>query len=240
MSPLFHLLSLLLLAGLAIAFGGYHNHAQEYAARLPPPAEIGNKGGENQVAQRWGNFVLVNQCYYDVYVTEARQEWGGQSFKLPARSPLRTMFEIEYDLPDHEKDVDRRCTNNCGVTYKVTREPKLVGGIGGNQLQFEYTSKDGILYYDISFVDCAKDLGHRTGNAENCPGWKEGLQIDGQKGFDCRTMVCEDGKMCISWNQGAYYVDEPEPRWGLKDPIGTCPTYQMEIYFRLCARNPDL
>lgn len=113
--------------------------------------------------------------------------------KIKARSPLREHFGIEYDIPG----TGRRCTNNCGLSYKVSLTPNLKGFPDGNHVQFEYTSKDGILYYDISFVDCARNLGYLSGDALNCPGWRDSIHIDGQQGFGCRQMDCAAGSMCM-------------------------------------------
>ena len=95
-----------------------------------------------------------------------------------------------YSLPDNKV-----CTDNCGVTYKIAKSNNLVGGAGGNQVQFEYSTRKGLFYYDISFVDCAKDVGYRTGNAENCPAWDAGLQIAGTSA--CKTMSCGQKEMCM-------------------------------------------
>jgi len=113
--------------------------------------------------------------------------------KLNRRSAHRVPIIIRYDIPSQHTT----CENNCGVAYKVATVPELHPFPNGNQVQFEYSTKDGIMYYDISFVDCAKNLGHRSGDAIDCPGWNFGTQIDGQKSFNCRTMTCPARNMCM-------------------------------------------
>ncbi|KAJ4300916.1 hypothetical protein N0V90_003004 [Kalmusia sp. IMI 367209] len=147
---------LLLLVGVAQGSaipGKYYNHAEAFAANVTSPSDGPLSTQIN------GDLVLVNQCNYDVYVWEAYDRYQSNMFVIPARSPFRKEFITSYE----------GCTDNCGVVYKVTRSLPITGGQGGNQVQFEYSSRAGILYYDISFVDCAKNLGYRTGDAANCP-----------------------------------------------------------------------
>lgn len=42
--------------------------------------------------------------------------------------------------------------------------------------------------------------------------------------------------------QGAFYIDQPVQKWGLGEPVGTCPGYQAgtEIGFVLCTSAPPL
>lgn len=136
----------------------------------------------------FGTFHISKKMLWSLTVLrEAWDRYQSNMFVVKARSPFRKEFVTSYD----------GCSNNCGVVYKVTKTPAITGGQGGNQVQFEYSSRDGILYYDISFVDCAKNLGYRTGDASNCPGWDQGLRIDGQQGFGCRTMECRAREMCM-------------------------------------------
>ncbi|KAF2448385.1 hypothetical protein P171DRAFT_440770 [Karstenula rhodostoma CBS 690.94] len=102
------------------------------------------------------------------------------------------------------------------------------------------STRKGLFYYDFSFVDCAKDIAYRQGNAERCPGWDAGLQIQGTSG--CKEMICGKGERCIHNGQGAYYIDESVQKWGLGEPVGTCPNYKegIEIGFVLCSSAPPL
>ncbi|KAF2442795.1 hypothetical protein P171DRAFT_495999 [Karstenula rhodostoma CBS 690.94] len=191
--------------------------------------------------QKNGNIVLVNQCNYDLYIWEAWEAYQSGPIKVPARSPFRKDIVSQYDLPKN-----RTCIDNCGVTYKVSKTQKLIGGKGGNQLQFEFATRAGLIYFDMSFVDCVKDLRYRSGDASNCPSWAEGIRIEGQKPpqqtYGCGSLECGPKDMCIHNGDGAYYVDEPKQKWNLQDPVKTCPTYKagMELYFRTCTQNGDI
>ncbi|KAF9734611.1 hypothetical protein PMIN01_07514 [Paraphaeosphaeria minitans] len=177
---------------------GYHNLAQAFAGNrsvvmdTPPVAKD----------QRNGNFFLVNQCKYDLYIWEA---WKA-----------------------HQSDPT-----------------KLIGGQGGNQLQFEFATKAGLIYFDISFVD-TKNLKYRSGDASNCPSWAEGIRIEGQKppqqNNGCDILECFPGDMCIHDGCGAYNIDEPFLKWGIKNPVKTCLKYEagMELYFRTCTQEGDI
>jgi hypothetical protein len=56
-----------------------------------------------------------------------------------------------------------------GVVFKVSTSEQLVGGA---HTQFEYAISNDQLYYDISFVDCAKGE-----SASDCPGHDRGLAM---------------------------------------------------------------
>jgi len=59
---LFTLFASYLLFGAAVAEGEHFNHAAAYAANIISPH------GVEHNTQQIGNFVLVNQCSYDVYI----------------------------------------------------------------------------------------------------------------------------------------------------------------------------
>jgi hypothetical protein len=69
------------------------------------------------------------------------------------------------------------CVDDCGGTYKVSR----TGERRGNRLQFESTTRMGLIDSDMSFVDCANTFEYRTGHASNCNIWTEDIRIEGQK-----------------------------------------------------------
>lgn len=126
-------------------------------------------------------------------LTHPREAWEShEAFKrsLPARSKETYKIIDTYSLPGNQT-----CTDNCGVTYKLSKSDSLIGGVGGNQVQFEYSTRKGLFYYDFSFVDCAKDIAYRQGNAERCLGWDAGLKIQGTSG--CKEMLCGQGEMCM-------------------------------------------
>lgn len=68
----------------------------------------------------------------------------------------------------HSEELRSPC-GDCGVSYKVSNMPRLVDGY---HTQFEYTIKYGILWYDVSFVNCAKKK-----NAASCPAHAQGVAM---------------------------------------------------------------
>lgn len=81
---------------------------------------------------------------------------SSESIKVPARSKWSEPF--------------REPCEGCGISYKVSKTDQLEGG---KQTQFEYAIAGGQLWYDISFVDCAKG-----DSADDCPGHDKGLAMD--------------------------------------------------------------
>ncbi|KAL5385243.1 hypothetical protein PMIN02_008928 [Paraphaeosphaeria minitans] len=92
---------------------GYHNLAQAFAGNrsvvmdTPPVAKD----------QRNGNFFLVNQCKYDLYIWEAWKAHQSDPTKVPARSAFREETISRYELPNNHT-----CMDNCGAP---TRSLKL-------------------------------------------------------------------------------------------------------------------
>jgi hypothetical protein len=197
--------------------------------------------------------------HIDLHIRKAWIKHQEGPYLLKPRDAYREEFRIHVQGDDGTK-----CDNNCGVTYKVSLTLELKSGhVDGNQLQLEYTHKDGTIYYDFSFVDFSRNLGYRHGDASNCPAWKDGIKIDGQvkpHAFGCSNeLECQPGTECMYVynpfsslhtfksltnltsfpDRGGYYIDDPV-NWGYRDPVRTCPTTEMELYFRLCSSKPEI
>ncbi|KAK7181048.1 hypothetical protein DPSP01_003602 [Paraphaeosphaeria sporulosa] len=123
----------------ACADDGYHNRAMWFVGNttVPPPTE-----NEPDKSEKVGTTV-INGCNYPVYIWEAWESESHQTFKrsLPARSKETYKIIDNYLLPGN-----KMCTDNCGVTYKLSKPDGLVGGVGGNQVQFEYSTRKGLFY----------------------------------------------------------------------------------------------
>ncbi|KAF2114614.1 hypothetical protein BDV96DRAFT_600576 [Lophiotrema nucula] len=220
------------LFSLGFAFDGT-NLAAKFAGNHSDDRNVNNAPGV-------GNFVLVNQCNRGFYY---KKEWymNGDPIKyIPARTAVRQEFMLVTRGSRNEccPDDQGGCNANCGVTFKISDSNSIVDG---NHLNLEYAIRDGKPWYDISFVNCAKNIAYRSGDASNCPSWHDGIKIDGQRGFNCEGGAeCKPNEMCIYDKRGAYYVDYPVQKWGLGEPVHICPTYQMELYYRLCTNQPEL
>lgn len=180
--------------------------------------EIRSEGaGHHSIETRQvgGNAILANRCYYDVWVWSVEEGYSSSAIYVPARTI--------YTEP-------KRAPANGGVVLKVSRTDQLMGG---QQTQFEYATSNGMIYYDISFVDCA------TGTtAQNCPGWDMGLNI-GSPEPACQTVNCPSNSYCTD---AAYFVDTPLQKLGLAEPVFGCGAAGtgMDIYFHTCSDTPQL
>lgn len=143
-------------------------------------ANLGNTSdphGEVDIQARdMGNVVIGNRCPHDIWVWSVDQkvnilhptlhpQCAGtlmifQGSSKPIRVPKRTKYSEQFRTP----------CNGCGVSLKVSRTNKLETG---KHTQFEYAISKGQIYYDVSFVNCAKGK-----NADNCPGHDKGLAMD--------------------------------------------------------------
>lgn len=163
-----------------------------------------------------GNAILSNRCSYDVWVWSVDQSGSSAAIHVPARS--------QYSEPL------RSTCNGCGTSLKISKTDKLVGGA---QTQFEYTITNNQLWYDISFVDCAKDK-----SADSCPGHDKGLSMIGSDSV-CGEAVCSGGSYCPKMS---YYVDFPVAKLGLEDPVFTCPGKgtNMDLAMTVCSDESNL
>jgi hypothetical protein len=133
----------------------HHGHENGKGHEVEMDASHGH-GHHHSIETRQvgGNAVLANRCYYDVWVWSVDEGSSSPPIYVPARTI--------YTEP-------KRAPAAGGVVLKVSRTDQL---LGGQQTQFEYAMSNNMIYYDISFVDCA------TGTtAQNCPGWDMGLNI---------------------------------------------------------------
>ncbi|KAF2795954.1 hypothetical protein K505DRAFT_323675 [Melanomma pulvis-pyrius CBS 109.77] len=168
-----------------------------------------------EARQVGGNAILANRCYYDVWVWSVEEGYSSQAIYVPARTI--------YSEP-------KRAPANGGVVLKVSRTDQLVGG---QQTQFEYATSNNVIYYDISFVDCA--VGE---SAANCPGWDNGLNI-GSPEPACQVVNCPSNNYCPTQ---AYFVDTPLQKLNIAEPVFGCGTAGtgMDIYFHTCSDTPQL
>ncbi|KAF2470180.1 uncharacterized protein BDR25DRAFT_226664 [Lindgomyces ingoldianus] len=164
-----------------------------------------------------GNAVVSNQCPYDIYLWSVDQQTNPLSGTL---IPARTLYTEPFRTP---------CPG-CGISLKISTTSSLVGG---HMTQFEYAIDTGLIYYDISFVDCA--VGQ---SADNCPGHEKGLRIDSAEP-SCLPLNCPSGTYCVN---DAYYVDDPNVKLGIPAPVKTCARDMlgMDLVFRVCGDEAPL
>lgn len=164
------------------------------------------------LAAATGNAILSNRCSYDVWVWSVDQSSTSGPIHVPARTQYSEAFKSTCD--------------GCGTSMKISKSNQLVAGA---QTQFEYSIVSGQLWYDISFVDCAQG-----DSASSCPGHDSGLAMNSPQQA-CGSVDCAGGSYCPTQ---AYYVDFPEQKLGLADPVFTCPgisSQNMDLYMTVCS-----
>lgn len=163
-----------------------------------------------------GNAVIANRCSADVWLWSVDQNGSKGPIKIKARSKYTEKF--------------RTPCNNCGVSLKISRTNQLKAG---QHTQFEYAIANNIIYYDISYVDCAKGK-----SAANCPGHKQGHMIDSAEKA-CGLLKCKGNSYCPTQ---AYYVDQPLIKLGIPEPVKGCGNKGtgMNIWFTMCSDAPKL
>ncbi|ORX94825.1 hypothetical protein BCR34DRAFT_550131 [Clohesyomyces aquaticus] len=169
-----------------------------------------------QPRQGLGRAIVANQCDHDIWLWSIDEQTSIPNIKVGARST--------YTEPM------RAPCNGCGISLKISNTDQL---LGGQQTQFEYAIANNQVYYDISFVDCAKG-----DSAADCPGHDKGLVIDSPLGA-CGPLDCPAGSYCP---QAAYYVDDPLAKMNIAAPVQGCGASppDMDLYFRVCANKPPL
>ncbi|KAH6642547.1 hypothetical protein C7974DRAFT_430978 [Boeremia exigua] len=163
-----------------------------------------------------GNAIVSNRCSYDIWLWSVDQGYSSGPIHIPARTKYSEPF--------------RSACNGCGSSLKISKTNQLVGG---QHTQFEYSIAGGDIWYDISFVDCAKGE-----SANDCPGHDKGLAMDSPE-QECGKANCAAGSYCPTQS---YYVDYPLQKLGLEDPVFTCPGKGtgMDLYMKVCSDEAPL
>lgn len=163
-----------------------------------------------------GNAVISNRCPYDIWLWSVDQGYSSGPIHIPARTKYSEPF--------------RSACSGCGSSLKISKTDQLVAG---HQTQFEYSIADGNLWYDVSFVDCAKG-----GSASDCPGHDRGLAMDSPEQA-CGKATCAAGSYCPTQ---AYYVDLPKQKLGLEEPVYGClgKGTDMDLYMKVCNDEAPL
>jgi hypothetical protein len=163
-----------------------------------------------------GNAILSNRCPYDIWLWSVDQGSSSGPIHIPART-------------QHSEPFRSACTG-CGSSLKISKSDQLVAG---HHTQFEYSIANSNLWYDISFVDCAKG-----GSAADCPGHDKGLAMEITEG-SCGKAHCAAGSYCPTQS---YYVDTPLSKLGLPEPVFGClgKGTGMDLYMKVCSDEPPL
>ncbi|KAJ4362621.1 hypothetical protein N0V95_001426 [Ascochyta clinopodiicola] len=163
-----------------------------------------------------GNAIVSNRCPYDIWLWSIDQGHSSSSIHIPART--------KYSEPL------RSACSGCGASLKISKTDHLVGG---QQTQFEYSIVGGNVWYDISFVDCAKGE-----SASDCPGHDKGLAMDSPEQA-CGKVHCAAGSYCPTQS---YYVDLPKQKLGLEEPVFGCmgKGSDMDLYMKVCSDEAPL
>lgn len=158
-----------------------------------------------------GSAVISNCCAYDIWLWIVETGQSSGAILVPARSQYSDTFR------------------STGTSVKVSTTNTL---IGSPHTQFEYSVVNNTIWYDISFVDCAKGK-----NASSCPGHAEGVAMDSPNAA-CGRIKCSGGSYCPTQ---VYYVDTPLQKLGLLEPVFTCPGAgtNFNLYMKMCSdREP--
>lgn len=152
---------------------------------------------------------VLNSCDYPVYL---------QSVSFAGEDQILIPPHKAYIAP-----LVLSCPTCGGVSLKVSRQPNAP-----TVLQFEYTAKDGLIWYNLSMIDCLK-AGRDSADGSSCPGWEGGLQGGG--GGTCKKFTCGPGQKC---DGEVYWIEE----FGGKDgaPVSSC-AIENGVTFELCAAN---
>ncbi|KAF3000819.1 hypothetical protein E8E13_006594 [Curvularia kusanoi] len=168
------------------------------------------------LASAIGNAIISNRCPYDIWLWSVDQGYSSAPIHIPARSKYSEPF--------------RSACNGCGTSLKISKTNEL---IAGRHTQLEYSIAGGNLWYDISFVDCAKG-----GSASDCPGHDLGLAMDSPESA-CGKAHCAAGSYCPTQ---AYYVDTPKLKLGIDEPVFGCigKGTDMDLYMKVCSDEAPL
>lgn len=163
------------------------------------------------IAIATGNAIVSNRCPYDIWL------WSvGEGYLSP---PIHISARTKYSEP-----------LRSASSLKISKTNKL---LNGKHTQFEYSITGGNIWYDISFVDCAKGE-----SASDCPGHEKGLAMDSPEQA-CGKAHCAAGSYCPTQS---YYVDTPKQKLGLDEPVFVCfgKGTDMDLYMKVCSDDAPL
>ncbi|KAH7117696.1 hypothetical protein B0J11DRAFT_468169 [Dendryphion nanum] len=163
-----------------------------------------------------GKAIIANRCPYDIWIWSVDQKGSKGPIQVKARNRYSEPFRTPCE--------------RCGVSLKVSRTNQLQSG---KHTQFEYAIAKDTIYYDISYVDCAKG-----NSAKDCPGHEKGHMIDSAEKA-CGVLKCQGGSYCPTQS---YYVDKPKEKLGIPEPVLGCGNKGtgMDIWFTMCSDEKPL
>ena len=140
-----------------------------------------------------GNAIVNNNCPYPLYLWSVDQN----------TNPANPIYVAPYS--SHSEPFRSPCSA-CGVSIKLSRSTSQ-----SSIVQFEYALNNDLIYYDMSYINCA----HGT-DASACPAHERGMRINGDgMGGTCGILWCRPNRYCPD---NAYYVPVP----GDFQPVKTC------------------
>jgi hypothetical protein len=145
---------------------------------------------------------VINSCPYPIHLTSVPQ--GAQSKILQPHTTYTETIRVP--------------SNNGGVSIKLSKTAS------GPVNQFEYTldKKTGVVYYDMSLIDCVKGR-----DSKQCVGHEKGLSLSAGKG--CKAFKCRPGEYC---DKQAYFI--PEAGYAKIAPVAGCAA-KGGLVFELCS-----
>lgn len=160
-----------------------------------------------------GNAIISNRCNYDIWVWSVGQGSSSAAIHVPARGQYTEAMR-----------------SGSPTALKVSKSNAL---LAGQHTQFEYSIVNNQMWFDISFVNCAKGQ-----SSASCPGADAGLSMTSPNSA-CGKVHCAGGSYCPSQ---AYFVDQPMLKMGLEEPVFTCPGAgaSMDINMKVCADEAPL
>ncbi|KAF2110450.1 hypothetical protein BDV96DRAFT_604024 [Lophiotrema nucula] len=166
--------------------------------------------------------LFQNSCDYAVYV----QAVSGDPTKTPP-PPQEIGGASKWT-----GDLSPECVGQekpCGTSLKISRAIDMQVVV---QFEFTVNVTTGDAWYDISLINCIKDMNVPNKDATACPGWEAGILATAAEGSSvtCNRMECAPRFQC---EENAYFF-ELDKVAGAHHPVAPCPA-NRGIAIEICA-----
>ncbi|KAF2113842.1 hypothetical protein BDV96DRAFT_118406 [Lophiotrema nucula] len=252
MKRIFAIASIAFITCTGTAQAAQHRHHEHHSAKHiqaprqnspAPPSSANEEGiitggcapGLTDMLEAPGQAIVKNNCGFDVYMQAINPGWWRPSqggFKLGAGQTY--VEQMRY------------CESDCGgVSMKVWADSTFSGPL--TQLEYTIVPSAGELWYDMSYVNCAKKADGEINSigsfadrpetmptdASACPGHAHGMSVSSNAPNSDR-FHCKPNEYCPSQ---IYFVDSyVAHNMPMKEPTARCGNQNMnsDVTFEIC------
>ncbi|KAF2658866.1 hypothetical protein K491DRAFT_713119 [Lophiostoma macrostomum CBS 122681] len=171
---------------------------------------------------RTANTVMIkNSCDYDLNL--AKVPGGSQVTPAVEKLPAHGSWSVDFV-------ADTPGGSGFDTSVKIALgDQKPEGNLSITQFEYNYITATNQVWYDISLVDCTRNVSKDEGGGTHCPGWESGLRV--QSGKACVAYECAAQEFCP---KQVYWFNNYDGKTGA--PNTACDVKEG-VTFELCTEK---